>query len=115
MTGEYHGWDQEGDRWQFADVVGHPKNESVFVIDDFGEQTTPRQALSAIMSAMAQFQDRIQVVQTDRNTRLIKKLKEASLLRVAEITVGGDSQWGVLGVQSKQPPPKRFKWKFWAS
>ncbi|MCO8124220.1 hypothetical protein NHH03_20930 [Stieleria sp. TO1_6] len=115
MVGDYHGWDQEGDHWRFADVVGRPKNESVFVIDNFGAETTARQALSAIMSAMAQFQGRIQVVQTDSNTRLIQKLKEASLLRVAEIKVGDVHQWGVLGVQTKQKPKKRFKWKFWAS
>lgn len=115
MAGDYHGWDQEGDHWRFADTVGRPKNESVFLIEDFGEVTTARQALSAIMSAMAQFQNRIQVVQNDRNNRLILKLKEASLLRVAEIKVGEKSEWGVLGVQPKKPTPKRSKWKFWAS
>lgn len=115
MSGEYHGWDQEGDHWRFADTVGHPKNESVFIIDDFGSATTARQALSAIMAAMAQFQERVQIVQTDSNTRLIQKLKEASLLRVAEIKEGDQSHWGVLGVQTRQPPKKRFKWKFWAS
>ena len=115
MSGDYHGWDQEGDRWRFANVVGRPKNESVFIIEDFGEETSPRQALSAVMSAMAQFHNRIQVVKSERNTRLISKLKEASMLRVAEINVGGDSQWGILGVQAKQPPKKRLKWKFWAS
>ena len=115
MSGEYHGWDQEDDHWRFAETVGRPKNESVFVIEDFGETTTPRQALSAIMSAMAQFKERVQVVQTDRNNRLIEKLKEASLLRVAEIKVGDEHQWGVLGVQAKKPAQKRPKWKFWAS
>lgn len=115
MAGDYHGWDQEGDHWRFAETVGRPKNESVFVIEDFGESTSARQALSAIMSAMAQFQERIQIVQTDRNTRLINKLKEASLLRVAEINLGDESHWGVLGVQAKKPAPKRPKWKFWAS
>ncbi len=115
MAGEYHGWDQEGDHWRFAKTTGRPRSESVFIIDDFGMETTPREALSAIMSAMAQFQERVQVVQTDRNTRLINKLKEASLLRVAEIKQGDQKQWGVLGVQMRQPPRKRFKWKFWAS
>jgi hypothetical protein len=115
MAGEYHGWDQEGDHWRFAKTTGRPRNESVFVIDDFGSETTPRQALSAIMAAMAQFQERVQVVQTDRNTRLIVKLKEASLLRVAEIKQGDQKHWGVLGVQMRRPPRKRFKWKFWAS
>ena len=115
MAGDYHGWDQEGDRWRFADTVGRPKNESVFVIEDFGEPTSARQALSAIMSAMAQFKNRVQVVQTDRNNRLIRKLKEASLLRVADIKVGDTQQWGVLGVHPKRPVPKRSKWKFWAS
>jgi len=117
MSGDYHGWDQEEDeeRWRFADVVGRPKNESVFVIEDFGPETSARQALSAIMSAMAQFHVRVQVVQTDRNSRLILKLKEASLLRVAEIKAGKQSEWGVLGVQTKKPTPKRFRWKFWAS
>ncbi|MCD0458315.1 hypothetical protein [Roseiconus lacunae] len=116
MSGEYHGWDQEDDHWRFADVIGRPKNEFVFVIEDFGAQTTARQALSAIMSAMAQFQERVQVIQTDCNTRLIMKLREASLLRVAEITDGETKQWGILGATAKPPPPKkRFKWKFWAS
>ena len=115
MAGEYHGWDQEGDHWRFAGTTGHPKNESVFVIDDFGSETTARQALTAIMSAMAQFQERVQIVQTARNTRLIEKLKEASLLRVAEIKEGDHHQWGVLGVRTRQPSKKRFKWKFWAS
>lgn len=112
---DYHGWDQEDDRWRFADVLGRPKNESVFVIEDFGEPTSARQALSAIMSAMKQFHSRIQIVQTDRNTRLINKLREASLVRVANIKVGEEHQWGVLGVQTKKPTPKRSKWKFWAS
>lgn len=115
MSGEYHGWDQEGDRWRFANVVGRPKNESVFVIEDFGEETSAREALSAIMSAMAQFQERIQIEKSECNDRLIGKLKEASLLRVAEITLGGTKQWGVLGVRTTQPPKKRFKWRFWAS
>ena len=115
MSGDYHGWDQEGDHWRFADVTGRPKSDSVFLIEDFGSDTTARQALSAIMSAMAQFQERVQVVQTERNTRLINKLKAASMLRVAEIKVGETREWGVLGVQTKQPPKKRFKWKFWAS
>lgn len=112
---DYHGWDQDGDRWRFADVVGRPKNESVFVIEDFGGNTSARQALSAIMSAMKQFHTRVQVVQTDCNTRLIIKLKEASLLRVAEIKVGDQNEWGVLGVQTSKSKPKRSKWKFWAS
>ncbi len=115
MAGDYHGWDQEGDRWRFADTGGRPKNESVFVIEDFGVPTSARQAWSAIMSAMAQFKNRVQVVQTDRNNRLIRKLKEASLLRVADIKVGDTQQWGVLGVHPKRPVPKRSKWKFWAS
>jgi len=115
MAGEYHGWDQEGDHWRFARTIGRPKNESVFIIEDFGDETTARQSLSAIMSAMAQFQERIQIVQTARNTRLIQKLKEASLLRVTEIKEGDQNHWGVLGVQMRQPPKKRFKWKFWAS
>ncbi|MFU7560998.1 hypothetical protein ACMFWY_20110 [Roseiconus sp. JC912] len=116
MSGEYHGWDEEGDHWRFADVKGRPKNEFVFLIEDFGGETTARQALSAIMSAMAQFQERVQVVQTDCNTRLIQKLREASLVRVAEITDGGSKQWGILGATAKPPTPKkRFKWKFWAS
>ncbi|MEO1618815.1 MAG: hypothetical protein AAFV88_23390 [Planctomycetota bacterium] len=114
MSGEYHGWDQEGDHWRFADVVGRPKNESVFVIEDFGGQTNARQALSAILSAIKQFQERIQIVPTDNNTRLLMKLKAASLLRVVEIKHGDEVHWGVLGVQTT-PPPKRFKWKFWAS
>jgi hypothetical protein len=115
MAGDYHGWDEEGDHWRFADVIGRPKSGSVFVIEDFGQETTARQALSAIMAAMAQFQVRIQVLQNDWNTRLIMKLKEASLLRVAEIKMGEDHHWGILGVQTKKPTPKRFKWKFWAS
>ena len=116
MTGDYHGWDQEGDHWRFANVVGRPKNEFVFVIEDFGSDTTARQALSAIMSAMAQFKERVQVIQTDGNTRLISKLRDASLLRVAEIRDGDAKQWGILTATAKPPPPKkRFKWKFWAS
>jgi len=112
MSGEYHGWDQEEDHWRFAEVVGRPHNDHVFVIERFGDDTTPRQALSAIMSAMAQFQARIQVVQNDRNTRLITKLKQASMLRVASIRVGDSEQWGVLGVQTKTPKTKPW-WKFW--
>ncbi|MEM6469246.1 MAG: hypothetical protein AAF802_06725 [Planctomycetota bacterium] len=115
MSGEYQGWDKEDDHWRFADVVGRPKNESVFVIEDFGGQTTARQALSAILSAMKQFQDRIQIVPTDTNTRLLVKLKEASLLRMVEVRQGDVVHWGVLGVQTKPPPKQRFKWKFWAS
>ncbi len=115
MAGEYHGWDQEGDHWRFAETVGRPKNDTVFLIEDFGESTSARQALSAIMSAMAQFQERVQVVQTVGNTRLIEKLREASLIRVAEIKIGDQSEWGILGVQAKKPTPKRPKWKFWAS
>ncbi|MCA9140572.1 MAG: hypothetical protein KDB00_27560 [Planctomycetales bacterium] len=115
MAGEYHGWDKEGERWRFAETLGRPRNESVFVIEDFGENTSARQALSAIMSAMAQFQSRVQVVQTVCNDRLIIKLREASLLRVAEIKSGEQNEWGVLGVQPKKPTPKRSKWKFWAS
>jgi hypothetical protein len=109
---DYHGWDQEGDHWRFADVIGRPLNESVFVIESFGENTSARQALSAIMSAMAQFHERVQVEQTECNTRLIMKLKEASMLRVAEIQVGDRHQWGVLGVKAKTQPPKPW-WKFW--
>jgi hypothetical protein len=115
MAGAYHGWDQEGDRWRFANTVGRPKNESVFLIEDFGAETTAREALSAIVSAMAQFQERVEVVQTESNTRLINKLKEACWLRVAEINDGRCKHWGVLGVQPRQPPKRRFKWKFWAS
>ncbi|KAA5544562.1 hypothetical protein FYK55_09595 [Roseiconus nitratireducens] len=113
MSGEYHGWDEEGDHWRFADVVGRPHGESVFLIEDFGGETSPRQALSAIMSAMAQFQERIEVVKSDCNTRLIEKLKEASMLRVADIHLGDDEYWGILGVQTKSPPKKQPWWKFW--
>ena len=113
MSGEYHGWDQEGERWRFAEVVGHSHNESVFVIEDFGNNTSAREALSAIMSAMAQFQERVQVVKSDHNTRLIEKLKAASMLRVAEIDMGKEKQWGILGVQSKVPSKKQPWWKFW--
>ena len=70
---------------------------------------------SAIMSAMAQFKDRIQVVQSERNDRLIVKLKATSMLRVAEIRSGDSHEWGILSVQMNQPSKKRFKWKFWAS
>lgn len=115
MSSEYHGWDEEDDHWRFANVIGSPKNDSVFVIEDFGAETTPREALSAIMSAMAQFKDRIQIVQSERNDRLIVKLKATSMLRVAEIQSGDTRQWGILSVQMNQPPKKRFKWKFWAS
>lgn len=113
MAGDYHGWDQEDDHWRFADVTGRPQNETVFVIENFGNATTARQALSAIMSAMAQFEGRIQVVQTESNTRLIQKLKAASMLRVAEINVGKEQQWGVLGVQAKKMPKEQPWWKFW--
>ena len=114
MTGEYHGWDEEEDHWRFADVTGRPHSETVFLIEDFGADTSARQALSAIMSAMAQFQERIQVVQSERNSRLIEKLRDAELLRVAEITVGGEQQWGILGAQAKKTPKKQPWWKFWS-
>ena len=116
MSGDYHGWDQIDDRWRFADVTGRPKNESVFVIEDFGSRTTARQALSAIMSAMAQFHLRVQIVQSDRNNRLVLKLREASLVRAAEINDGKTKQWGVLAATVRPAPAKkRPKWKFWAS
>lgn len=113
MAGDYHGWDKEQDHWRFADTIGRPQNESVFVIHDFGKETSPREALSAIMSAMAQFQGRIQVLQTECNTRLVNKLKEASLLKVAQIKVGQEYQWGVLGVKAKNTPKAQAWWKFW--
>ncbi|TWU08292.1 hypothetical protein [Stieleria varia] len=112
-SGDYHGWDAEGDNWRFANVIGHPQGERVFLIEDFGRDTTPREALSAIMSATAQFQGRVQVVCTETNRRLIEKLKAASLLKVAPMTVGGQEQWGILGVRSKSPPKKTSWWKFW--
>ena len=113
MAGEYHGWDEEEGGWRFAEVTGHQHNDHVFVIEDFGSGTTPRQALSAIMSAMNQFQGRVQVVCNDTNTKLLNKLKEASLLKTAPLTVNGEEQWGILGVRSKQPAKKAPWWKFW--
>lgn len=113
MAGEYHGWDEEGDGYRFAEVTGRPQGESVFLIEDFGSGTTARQALSAIIAAMAQFQGRIQVVCTEHNTRLIEKLKDASLLKAAPMTHNGEEQWGILDVKSKRPSQKSPWWKFW--
>lgn len=114
MAGDYHGWDQEdgSNLWHFADVTGHPHSETVFVIDSVGDGTTARQALSAIMSAMSQFQGRVQVVQNDQNRPAIQKLKAASLLKVAPMTVGGQKQWGILEARSKVPQKSPW-WKFW--
>lgn len=113
MAGDYQGWDEEDDHWRFADTIGQPQNESVFVIHDFGSETSPREALSAIISAMEQFQGRIQVLQTDCNTRLVNKLKEASLLKFVQIKVDQENQWAVLGVKAKSTPKAQPWWKFW--
>ncbi|MEO1524367.1 MAG: hypothetical protein AAFX06_02975 [Planctomycetota bacterium] len=114
MVEDYHGWDQEEDHWRFADVVGKPYNETVFVISNFGSNTTARQALSAILSAMNQFHRRVQVEQTDVNTRLIEKLKEASMLRATTITCGDDEHWGILGVHPDGKAKKKKPWwKYW--
>ena len=114
MVEDFHGWEQEDDHWRFADVVGKPLNETVFVINDFGSQTTARQALSAILSAMNQFHRRIQVEQSDINNRLIEKLKEASMLRATTVGCGDEQQWGILGVHPDgSAKKKRPWWKYW--
>ncbi len=42
MIEDYHGWDQEEGHYRFAEVIGHIKNESVFVIDRFGDNLPHR-------------------------------------------------------------------------
>ncbi|OUT54889.1 MAG: hypothetical protein CBB71_21250 [Rhodopirellula sp. TMED11] len=117
MSGQYHGWDEEPDKehFRFAETVGRPKNASVFLIEDFGANTSPRQALSAVVAAMSQFEERVEVMKSDCNDRLILKLKQSAMLRVAEIHDGDGTHWGILGVRASAPKKKRFRWKFWAS
>ena len=108
-SGDYHGWDQDGDEWTFAKVRGIQPTPTTFLINDFGGSTT-RQALSSIMAAMKQFPGRIHLRRCEKTNKEIDELTTASILRVAPLA--GTDDVGVLGVRTK-PQPKEPWWKFW--
>ena len=112
MSSEFHGWKECDEGWIFADVHGFQKNSSVFVINDFGSTNTPREALSAVMAAMAQFPGRVHLRRTEKTDQLLNKLLEAAVLRLAPIRGEEHEEFGVLGVR-KATPPKAPWWKFW--
>ena len=111
MSGEYHGWDEDGNKWKFATVKGEKSDQKTFVITDFGGCNS-RQALSAIMCATKQFQGRVHLRRTDATKKLIDQLVEAKVVRIAPVTGTEHEEVGVLGVRSK-PPTKEPWWKFW--
>ncbi len=113
MSGDYHGWDEDGDNWTFASVKGEMSRDKTFVITDFGG-CKMREALSAIMCATKQFQGRIHLRRsTESNKRMIDQLVEAKVVRIAPVTGTEHEEVGVLGVRSKPPQPPKPWWKFW--
>lgn len=108
-SGDYHGWDQQGDDWTFAKVRGTQSSSNTFLILDFG-RSTPRESLSAIMAAMRQFPGRVHLRRSDSNNKVIDNLIKASILRVAPLA--GTDDVGVLGIRTK-PKHKEPWWKFW--
>ena len=114
MSGEFHGWKQDGSSWCFADIHGFQENPTLFVINDFGKTNTPREALSAVMAAMQQFPGRVHLRRTEETSHLLDKLIEAAVLRLAPIRSDEVEDFGVLGVRKAGPPPKaKYWWKFW--
>ncbi|NNE00889.1 MAG: hypothetical protein HKN47_26540 [Pirellulaceae bacterium] len=112
MSGEFHGWKQRGCEWVFADIHGVQQTPNIFVIINFGKTNSSRDALSAIMAAMAQFPGRLHLRRSESTNQLIDKLVEAAVLRVAPITGGEHEELGVLGIR-KATPPKAPWWKIW--
>ncbi len=112
MTGEYHGWDEDGDTWTFATVKGEKTNPNTFVITEFGDCSS-RQALSSIMCATKQFPGRVHLRRTESTRRLIEQLVEAKVVRIAPVTGTEHEEVGVLGVSSRPPQPKKPWWQFW--
>ncbi len=115
MAGEFHGWKKETDdrKWFFADIHGFQQRPDIFVINDFGETNSCREALSAVVAAMAQFPGRVHLRRTEQTEHLLNKLVEAAVLRVAPIRGGEYEEFGVLGVR-KATPPKAPWWKIWS-
>ena len=113
MSGEFHGWKEANGEWVYADVHGVQEMPNIFVINDFGNTKSCRDALSAIVAAMAQFPGRVHVRRTEKTDSLLDKLIEASLLRMAPIRGGDFEEFGVLGVRNAITPKAPW-WKFWS-
>ncbi len=111
MTGEYHGWDEDGDIFTFATVKGEKTNDNTFVITDFGGCSS-RQALSSIMCATQQFTI-VHLRRTDATRKVVDQLVEAKVVRTAPVPGSEYDDVCVLGTRSKPPPPKQPWWKFW--